>query len=92
MLPPLFPLFLFPHPTPPHPTPSTHSPHHTDTHSHTPHTSFTHPQVRWKCSWDSLLAKGWVVLTGELGYSVPPEAVIVGNVPAEVSRRVMGDG
>jgi hypothetical protein len=33
-----------------------------------------------------------VVLTGELGYSVPPEAVIVGNVPAEVSRRVMGDG
>ena len=40
--------------------------------------------MRWKCAWDSLVAKGWVVLAGELGFVVPPEAVIVGAGQTEV--------
>ena len=46
--------------------------------------SFQNDKVRWKCAWDVLLIKGWVVQQGELGFVIPPEAAIVGVVPGSI--------
>ena len=42
---------------------------------------FDEDKVRWKCAWDLLASKGWVVLLPEFGYVVPPEARILNHIP-----------
>ena len=42
---------------------------------------FDDDKVRWKCAWDLLVTKGWVVLLPEFGYVVPPESRILNHIP-----------
>ncbi len=42
---------------------------------------FDDDKVRWKCAWDLLVTKGWVVLLPEFGYVVPSESRILNHIP-----------
>jgi hypothetical protein len=47
-------------------------------------------QVRWKCAWDLLLARGWVVHWPELGYVIPTESRLPGTAAAAAGGGVGG--
>ena len=49
-------------------------------------------QVRWKCAWDLLLGRGWVVQWPELGYVIPTESRFPGTAFAAAGGGGGGGG